>query len=101
MSAKLILGCHGWKNFGYTMCKGTQNELVDLDRLGDKSEPVLEYLDSHCKLYDSVVTDHNKVVNAVQFIIKYQLVPEHVKKLIYEYIAMHKHCECYLFIKTD
>lgn len=101
MSTHLILGCHGWKNFGFTMCRGTQNEILNLDQLGDQTELVLEYLDKHCKLYDSVSNDHNKVLNAVHFVLKFQFIPEHMKKQIYEYIAMHKHCGCYLFIKEQ
>lgn len=101
MTTNLILGCHGWKNFGLTMCRGTSNELLDLDKLGTETETILGYLDAHCHLYDKVVDDHNKVVNIVQYLIKQDLIVDHLRKQIYEYLSMHKYCRCYMFIRAE
>jgi hypothetical protein len=98
---KLILGCHGHRNFGWSLCKGTQNMLLNLNELGSEAEQVMDYLDRHCKLFESVVDDNNKVVNIVHYVINRGLVQDHMKKLIYESLAMHKLCGHYLFIRVD
>lgn len=96
-----MLGCHGQRRYGFSMCKGTKNVLLDLSTLGDKQEEVMEYLDSHCKLFEQVLTDHNGVNNAIYYIIKQGLVPEHMKTLLYSYINMHKDCGLYMYIEDE
>lgn len=98
---KLMLGCHGHRNFGWSLCKGTQNILLDLEDLGRDREEVLEYLDEHCKIFEQVIDDNNKVSNIAHYIVKRELLPKHMTKLIYEMLSMHKVCGCYIFVKTD
>ena len=98
---KLMLGCHGHRNFGWSLCKGIQNTLLDLDALGKDREEVLAYLDDHCKVFEKVIDDHNKVNSIAHYVIKQELVPKHLVKLIYETLSIHKICGCYIYVKTE
>ena len=101
MNANLILGCHGNRRFGFSVCRGSKNILLELNRLGSNTEEVLEHLDNHYKLFDSVITELNKVNNIVQYIIRQELVPSHIQKLLYEYLGMHRPCGFYVYIETN
>lgn len=99
MKARLILGCHGHRRFGFSVCRGSKNVLIELDKLGDRAEEVLEYLDNHCKLFEEVVIDLNRINNIVQYVIRQDLVPPHMQKLLYQYLGMHKPCGFYAFVE--
>jgi len=99
MKAQLILGCHGHRRYGFSMCKGTKNSILELDKLGSDSEEILEYFDRHCKLFEKVVAEPNAVNNTIQYIIKMELVPVHMRKILYEFVAMHKACGLYLYVE--
>jgi len=81
------------------MCKGTKNSILDLDKLGSDSNDILDHFDKHCKLFDKVVVEPNAVNNTIQYVIRQDLIPEHIKKIMYEYIAMHKPCGLYLYVE--
>ena len=101
MQARLILGCHGHRRYGFSMCKGTKNCVLELDKLGSDTDEILDYLEHHCKLFEKVVSESNAVNNTMQYVIRRELVPEHIKKLIYEYITMHKTCGLYLYVEPN
>jgi hypothetical protein len=101
MHGGLMLGCHGCRKFGFSICKGTKNKVLDLSRLGPDSKGILDYLDNHFKIFEQVIQDNNAVNNLLEYIIKNDLVPEHIKKLLYEYRVMHKPCGLYFYVETD
>jgi hypothetical protein len=101
MHGGLMLGCHGCRKFGFSICKGTKNKILDLAKLGSNTKEVLDHLDSHFKIFEQVIQDNNSVNNLIEYILKNDLVPDHIKKLIYEYRVMHKPCGLYFYVETD
>jgi hypothetical protein len=101
MHGGLMLGCHGCRKFGFSICKGTKNRILDLSRLGPESKQILDYLDTHHKIFDGVIQDNNAINNLLEYIIKNDFVPEHIKKILYEYRVMHKPCGLYFYVETD
>lgn len=99
MKARLMLGCHGRMQYGYIMCAGTINMVLDFSNLPSDKEVIFEYLDNHCKLFDKVTNDTNKVNNIIQYLSRQGLLPAHVEQNIYEYISMHKKCGFYMYIE--
>lgn len=98
MDAWIVLGCHGYRWYGMSMCKGTTNQIADLAKLGQENEEILSYLDAHCKLFDRVVDDLNVIGNVVNFLNRYGIIQDHLVKVIHGYISMHKHCGLYMFV---
>lgn len=96
-----MLGCHGCRKFGFSICKGTKNKILDLSKLGTDTSEILDNLDKHYKIFDDVIKDNNAVNNLLEYIIKRDLVPEHVKKILYDYRAMHKVCGLYFYVEAD
>ena len=99
MKARLVLGCHGRMQFGFTMCAGTINEIYNLSNLPEGKEAIYEYLDGHCKLFDKVTQDVNKINSIIQYLARQGVLPPHVEQNIYDYIAMHKKCGFYMYIE--
>ena len=99
MDAAVILGCHGHKIYGLTMCEGTQNIIVDLRNISDSYEEVYGYLDAHCKLFDRIITDLNKIGNTISWLQQKGAIPKHTVEAIWDYIAMHKKCGMYMYIQ--
>lgn len=99
MKAQLILGCHGARRYGFSLCRGVSNPIVDLRKLGDDKEKILTYLDDHCKLFDTVAEDKNMVHAVINFVDQHKLTPKHVMDTIYEFVAQHKNCGLYCFIE--
>jgi hypothetical protein len=101
MHGGLMLGCHGCRKFGFSICKGTKNKVLDLSRLGTDSAEIMNHLDNHFKVFEQVVQDNNAVNNLLEYIIKNNLVPAHMVKILYDYRAMHKPCGLYFYVETD
>lgn len=101
MHGSLMLGCHGCRKFGFSICKGTKNSVLDLSKLGSDTNDILKQLDLHFKVFEQVVQDNNSVNALIEYIIKNDLIPEHLKKIIYDYRVMHKPCGLYFYIETD
>ncbi len=101
MNSALMIGCHGCRQYGFSMCKGTKNQILNLRKLGPDADEIIKYLDVHYKAFDSVIVDKNAVNSLLEFIMKRDLVPEHIKKLLYEYRVMHKPCGLYFYVETD
>lgn len=99
MKATLVLGCHGRKLYGLSMCEGTSNVILDLRKIPDHHEEVYDYLDSHCKLFDRIATDLNKIGNVITYLSKQNVIPKHQSEAIWDYIAMHKKCGLYMYIE--
>lgn len=99
MKAVIVLGCHGRKSYGITMCDGTSNPIVDLRKVADSNESIYEYLDNHCKLFDRIATDINKIGNIVAFLVKEGVIQKHHESVIYDYIAMHKKCGLFMYVE--
>lgn len=94
-----MLGCHGRMQYGYIMCAGTLNTVLDFSDLPTDKDVIFEYLDSHCKLFDKVTNDTNKVNNIIQYLARQNVLKPHVEQNIYEYIGMHKKCGFYMYIE--
>ena len=98
MDAWIVLGCHGHRWYGLSLCRGTSNQIADLSRLGPDHEEIMNHLDNHYKIFDKVIEDLNVIGNAINYLNKYRLIPDHLMKIIHSYIAMHKHCGLYMFV---
>lgn len=96
-----MLGCNGCRKFGFSLCKGTKSTFLDLSKLGSDSEEIIAHLDNHFKIFEQVITDPSIVNNLIYYVIKNDLIPEHMKKLIYDYQIMHKVCGLYFYVETD
>lgn len=94
-----MLGCHGRMQYSYTMCSGTLNIVLDFSDIPEDKEVIFEYLDGHCKLFDKVTNDANKIGNVIQYLSRQSVLKPHVEQNIYEYIAMHKKCGFYMYIE--
>lgn len=99
MKARLVLGCHGRLQYGFLMCSGTTNTVLDFSDLKTTNAVIFEYLDNHCKLFDKVTNDTNKVLSIIQYLSRQKMLTPHVEQNIYDYIAMHKKCGFYMFIE--
>lgn len=99
MKACLVLGCHGRKLYTLTMCEGTSNIILDLRKVSEENEVVYTYLDNHCKLFDRIATDQNKINNVINFLAGQGLIPKHKVDALYDYIAMHRRCGLYMYIE--
>lgn len=99
MDVWIIIGCHGFRRYGFSMCRGTANQLADLSKLGQENEAILDYLDRHCKLFDRVVDDVNIINNIINYLNKYGILQDHIVKTMHEYISMHKYCGLYMFVE--
>ena len=96
-----MLGCNGCRKFGFSMCKGTKSVLLDLSKLGRSPDEILKQLDEHYKIFEKVIDEPNAANNLIYFVTKNDLIPEHIKKIVYDYQAMHKICGLYLYVETD
>lgn len=99
MKAQLVLGCHGARRYGFSLCRGVANPILDLRKLGSSEEEVVAYLDNHCKLFDSVAEDRNMVNAIINFVDQRKLIAKHTLDVIYEFSAQHKNCGMYCFIE--
>jgi hypothetical protein len=99
MKACVVLGCHGRKLYGLTMCDGSANNILDLRKVLDDREEVYAYLDKHCKLFDKIATDQNKIGNVISFLSQQKCLNKHMTDAIYDYIAMHRRCGLYMYIE--
>lgn len=99
MKAVLVLGCHGRKLYGLSMCEGTSNGICDLRKIPDNHEEIYSYLDNHCKLFDRIITDLNKIGNVISFLSTHGVLSHHKTEALWDYIAMHKKCGLYMYIE--
>lgn len=99
MNVVLVLGCHGRKLFKLTMCEGTSNAIVDFRSVSHDKEHIYDYLDSHCKLFDRIATDINKIGNVISHLNKNGVIPNHELETLWDYISMHKKCGLYMYIE--
>ena len=99
MQAQLILGCHGARRYGFSLCRGVANPILDLRKLGANKEEVLAYLDDHCKLFDSLAEDRNLVNSIVHYVASNKLIVPHIETVMYDFMAIHKQCGIYAFIE--
>jgi hypothetical protein len=99
MKACIILGCHGRKLYGLTMCDGTSNIILDLQKVPDDKEDIYSYLDNHCKLFDRIATDQNKINNVINFLSQSGYLTKHMKDALYDYIAMHRRCGLFMYVE--
>jgi len=99
MKALLVLGCHGRKLYGLTMCSGASNPVLDLRKISEKHEDIYNYLDAHCKLFDRIITDLNKIGNVISFLNQNGALQKHTCDAMWDYIAMHKKCGLYMYIE--
>jgi hypothetical protein len=97
MKAFLNLSCHGHKMCGLTMCPGVSNRIADLRRIGEK-EFIVDYLDTHCKIFDQRATDANKINNIVNYLAREGVVIAQVEKTVMDFFAMHRKCGFYMWI---
>jgi translation initiation factor 2 beta subunit (eIF-2beta)/eIF-5 len=102
MKARLILGCHGRMEFGFQMCAGTKNVILDLSEYPEDSNPNLyQYLDNHNKLFDFLCKDTNKVVNVINFLFSGDYIQKHICDSLREYVVAHKRCGLYLYVEVE
>lgn len=102
MNAHLILGCHGMRKYGFSLCKGVENVILDLSKIKDNKEEIYSYLDDHCKLFDAVSNDRNTINSAFQFLTSHKVFPKHIEDQIYDFFHLHKKCGHYMFLEpTD
>lgn len=99
MNAQLVLGCHGRKLYGLTICEGTSNPILDLRKIPETNEIVFNYLDNHCKLFDRIATDQNKISNVINFLSQQGYLHKHIVDALYDYIAIHRKCGLYMYIE--
>lgn len=99
MKANIILGCHGRKLYGLTMCEGSSNIIIDLRKISDDKEDVYNYLDKHSKLFDRIATDQNKISNVINYLSEQGFITNHYKESLYDYIAMHRRCGLFMYIE--
>lgn len=99
MKARIVLGCHGRKIYGLTLCEGVSNYILDLRKVPDDMEEIYGYLDNHCKLFDKIATDQNKIGNVISFLVSKNILPKHGQEAILDFIAMHRKCGLFMFIE--
>lgn len=99
MKARLVLGCHGRMQYGFVLCSGTINTVLDFSNLPSDKNVIFEYLDGHCKLFDKVTNDTNKVSSVIQYLARQELLPKHVEQNIYDYVSIHKKCGLYMYVE--
>lgn len=99
MKAQLILGCHGARRYGFSLCRGVANPILDLRKSANNREEIMAYLDDHCKLFDHVAEDRNMVNAIIYFVDQHKLIPKHMLDMVYEFVAQHKNCGLYCFIE--
>jgi hypothetical protein len=99
MNAKLLLCCHGLKEFGMTMCNGCANEILDFRKIPDTDERLYSYLDYHCKIFDAVNTDTNKVSSIVNFLCNNKYMATHQEEIIFKFIKQHRSCGLYMYVQ--
>jgi len=100
MDAQLVLGCHGARRYGFSLCRGVSNVVVDLRKLGNQEQEALDYFDGHCKLFDTVQEDRNLVLSVLNYIEQKELAPKHIRDMMYEFVKLHQQCGLYCFIET-
>lgn len=101
MNAYLIIGCHGRKVYGFTMCESVSNILLDLKSVPDSREDIYSILDKHYKIFDVILTDQNKIGNLISFLHSNKIIPNHIQQTLYDFIALHRKCGLFVYIKID
>lgn len=99
MKVYLVLGCNGHvDNNGFLYCNSIKNPIVDLSKIPEenKRDAVL-FLDETCGMFDSIVTDRNKISNILSYMYKkYNALPDEDLHMVQTFMQMHKVCGLYL-----
>lgn len=100
-----MLNCGGFKFNGLILCSGTVNTIVDFaDHLEiERLDEVLDFLDFSCKLFDGVMTDWNKITNAIKILHdRFDLIDPGTWQFLFTWLPQHKHCgACLSLIFND
>lgn len=100
MNIVLVLGCWGRNDFGFNSCNSVENIILDITQSSKINTEIVEYLDSHYKLFDKpLYTNIHTVLFGIQdkFSIKGKPVFEkNFFKAMEEFCIMHRRCGLYL-----
>jgi hypothetical protein len=91
------MGCKGREEYGIELCAGTSCDLLDLRRVPKEDTDFHFYVGKMMQLYDKAATDHNRVMNILNHIVKTEYLDDSVKQVLGEYISLHKRCGIYLY----
>jgi len=98
MKAFINIGCNGRMSKGITICGGTENRVADLRRLTGDMDHVIEYLEKHAKLFDSIAVDLNKINSIISFLTREGVIISQKEQALSEYMTWHKKCGLYMYV---
>jgi hypothetical protein len=105
LRAYLVLGCNGLRHQDFCLCHGVQNRVLDLEKLDEGNyNRILDFFDSACGLFNSVMNDHNKCVNTLSLLYRnYDAYDQKTLNNIQSFIKIHKDCGIWisLILKED
>jgi hypothetical protein len=78
------------------MCAGTSSTLFDTRMFSFDDPDLFTYLYKVCKIDQTPITDHNGVVNLVQFL-SAGYIDEKKAAIFQEWIRLHKRCGMYIY----
>lgn len=95
------MGCKGREEYGIELCAGTSCELLDLRRVPKDDLDFHFYVGKMMQLYTKPATDHNRVMNIINYLRKTEYLDKAVNDVLGEYIALHKKCGIYLYVRKN
>ena len=100
MKAYLVFGCNGYADsFNYIFCKSISNPIVDLSKLGEKRDAVMDFMDDACGLFDAPCYDYNKCINIINLLFRqFGIIDQDRLYQIQSFVKMHKMCGIYLML---
>ena len=100
MDARLIIGCDGLRRNRITFCPGTQNQVLDLRKLGEHYREIVDSFDIHYKLFDGKLYGSNETSNVLQYLKDLGKIEPANMKIWYDYMGMHRYCKPYLVLES-
>lgn len=90
----MILSCDGRQDNGFSFCTGTQNIILDFEKIihTNNYEDLIKYLDSTSKLFEGICFNGNIIINTIYKIFELEYINEIFYKQIINYFQWHRQC---------
>jgi hypothetical protein len=100
LSAVLMLGCNNLVIDDFVFCHKIQNIIFDLDSFDDEHySRIIEFLDNACDLFNYIMSDYNKCVNAISLLYRnYNAFDQKMLNNIQSFLKKHKDCGIWLVL---